>query len=591
MIRMKIFLVLTTLLYGALAAELNHVNGFKNFQHQGPSLVYQSPARQNQQDLSAQFDSFQAFQPQQPDFQVEQQSFQLQQQNFLPQQQNFQPQQQALQPQQQHFESPEQPQQIVSEDVRSSSSVGAAISVDNIQQSSVDEQPQVTNFDQGFAQSGDLQIIGVSSNLASISNVQNSVQLQPVSPSQSLDIVPASLMLHMNDEGDHSSVANDVLNVQEVSTSQSFTPNHQENQNLASPQVLPRTYKSPQLVLVNQGQQQQINVPQTLPFILNTNNVPINNVQEPAVEQRPEVSGVFFEQTIQSSPQVQDEIVPDLPQPQIAEQPVEQPFEVIVNDEETTDSPSVATHDTFSEDLVATKPLTRPEFKPTSVARVRKIETTRCGDGLLADARGDCVEPQIVRNVYLYAAPKQERKFKTLKSVPKPKIEYNIVFVRSPDKDALFKPLVAPAPQQKTLVYVLNKKLAAEDQDLIEVPVHPKLEPEVYFVNYGEDENPQLPGGIDLRTALSEVALEGTVIGDASGSLTHFVESVDAPESFAVENLEVVRQEDDASADSFFVATADDDIDVQTEASEEGYKYPESSGFEVRSSINNGNEQ
>ena len=61
---------------------------------------------------------------------------------------------------------------------------------------------------------------------------------------------------------------------------------------------------------------------------------------------------------------------------------------------------------------------------------------------------------------------------------------------------------MVPPPQQKTLVYVLNKKSEAQDQGLIEVPFTPQ-QPEVYYVNYAEGENPSLPGGIDLQTALA----------------------------------------------------------------------------------------
>jgi hypothetical protein len=64
-------------------------------------------------------------------------------------------------------------------------------------------------------------------------------------------------------------------------------------------------------------------------------------------------------------------------------------------------------------------------------------------------------------------------------------------------------------------VYVLSKRPEAIGQQLIEVPGQLE-EPEVFFVNYNEGENPVLPGGIDLQTALSQSAGAGRII-DASG--------------------------------------------------------------------------
>ena len=67
------------------------------------------------------------------------------------------------------------------------------------------------------------------------------------------------------------------------------------------------------------------------------------------------------------------------------------------------------------------------------------------------------------------------------------------------------------------MVYVLNKKTKNQELGIVESPSHLPLQPEVFFVNYEDGENPKLPGGIDLRTALEEMVLEGTVIGGRAG--------------------------------------------------------------------------
>ena len=139
-----------------------------------------------------------------------------------------------------------------------------------------------------------------------------------------------------------------------------------------------------------------------------------------------------------------------------------------------------------------------------------------CGDGLLRDALGNCVEPDVNRHVMVYDSPPQDIIRPQTPDVPTPKLNYNIVFVRTPDKVRDEKPIVIPPPQQKTLVYVLNKKQQIEGPELIEVPSNPQ-KPEVYYVNYNEGENPSLPGGIDLQSALaSSSSTQGEVVGGGS---------------------------------------------------------------------------
>lgn len=140
-----------------------------------------------------------------------------------------------------------------------------------------------------------------------------------------------------------------------------------------------------------------------------------------------------------------------------------------------------------------------------------------CGGGLVRKADGRCVKPIVSRNIFLYNAPRPKVSFGPPPVIPDPKIHYNFVFVRSQDTIVGPKPVVVPPPQQKTLVYVLSKRPEAIGQQLIEVPGQVE-EPEVFFVNYNEGENPVLPGGIDLQTALSQSAGAGRVI-DASGGL------------------------------------------------------------------------
>merc|ERR1719427_2373960 len=140
-----------------------------------------------------------------------------------------------------------------------------------------------------------------------------------------------------------------------------------------------------------------------------------------------------------------------------------------------------------------------------------------CGDGQVQHVDGSCVTPQVSTKVFLYDVPANEAVVNTPGYIPEPKIERNIIFVRLPDGAEGPEPIVVPPPQQEHVVYVLNKQ-SELDQQVIEVPAPPASNPEVYFVNYADGENPTLPNGIDLQTALNAASQGGgQVVGGGSG--------------------------------------------------------------------------
>lgn len=135
-----------------------------------------------------------------------------------------------------------------------------------------------------------------------------------------------------------------------------------------------------------------------------------------------------------------------------------------------------------------------------------------CGVGQVRHVDGNCVVPEISRSLFLYDPPKLPKRPSGRPPVlPPPTIERNIMFVRLP-KSGPPEPLIIPPPRQNTAVYVLNKKIERE-QKIIELPGIPQSKPEVYFVNYDDGENPALPGGYDLETALNAaIPANGQVI-------------------------------------------------------------------------------
>ncbi|XP_037792181.1 uncharacterized protein LOC119587528 [Penaeus monodon] len=149
---------------------------------------------------------------------------------------------------------------------------------------------------------------------------------------------------------------------------------------------------------------------------------------------------------------------------------------------------------------------------------------TDCQEGEVRHVDGSCVVPEITRKVFVFSVPQQERDpIDSIVDLPPPKVEHNILFVRLPEGGVGPEPIVVPPPRQENIIYVLSKQ-GEHGQRVIEVPAHPPSEPEIYFVNYGEGENPTLPGGLDLQTALGSAAdatgqfiRNAAVIGSGAG--------------------------------------------------------------------------
>lgn len=142
-----------------------------------------------------------------------------------------------------------------------------------------------------------------------------------------------------------------------------------------------------------------------------------------------------------------------------------------------------------------------------------------CGGGQVRNGNGECVTPQVTRDMFLYAVPAQQARTIPARNLPGPKVHLNYVFVRNDNAHSAVRPVVAPAPKQKTIVYVLNKRPGAAQQEVIEVP-HTPTKPEVFVVNFDdESDNRELHGGIDLQTALRQSLQQAQVIqaGGSSG--------------------------------------------------------------------------
>ncbi|XP_027206532.2 uncharacterized protein [Penaeus vannamei] len=129
---------------------------------------------------------------------------------------------------------------------------------------------------------------------------------------------------------------------------------------------------------------------------------------------------------------------------------------------------------------------------------------------------GRCVTPRVNRRVFLYDVPANVHTTGPI-NIPEPRVETNILLIRTPEGGLGDQPIVLPPPRQNNVVYILNKQ-STFGPGVIEVPSAPLEEPEVYFVNYAEGENPILPNGQDLQSALLTASQAS---GQTIGSVGH----------------------------------------------------------------------
>jgi len=139
-----------------------------------------------------------------------------------------------------------------------------------------------------------------------------------------------------------------------------------------------------------------------------------------------------------------------------------------------------------------------------------------CPDGYVLRYDGECVETKVHKRFFIYKSPRDERRDPAIAVLQNPNRNYNYVFVKTPDvkvKDSL---VIAP-PKEQTLIYLLaqNQKIQRQVIELEDG----NEKPELYHVNYSdENENVELPGGIDLQTALSHSRGQQSYNSERKGS-------------------------------------------------------------------------
>ncbi|MCL4126968.1 UNVERIFIED_CONTAM: hypothetical protein GTU68_053309, partial [Idotea baltica] len=137
-----------------------------------------------------------------------------------------------------------------------------------------------------------------------------------------------------------------------------------------------------------------------------------------------------------------------------------------------------------------------------------------CPPGQARNAFGICVEAVFSQSTYVFQGPPTSSVAGPPPVVPPPRVDYDVVFVRTPEQQQGGETIVIPPPQKRTIVYVLTKNGSGQQQ-VIEVPAGPDQAPEVFYVNYNDGDNPTLANGLTLQEVLAQGGQQGQILGDA----------------------------------------------------------------------------
>jgi hypothetical protein len=130
--------------------------------------------------------------------------------------------------------------------------------------------------------------------------------------------------------------------------------------------------------------------------------------------------------------------------------------------------------------------------------------------------------PTIMKNFYIHEAPRDDDEDETetqqREIIVKPKIRYNIVFVKTP-YERLKKPEIPilHQNQEKTIIYVLSRKNEVSEQEnkYPTPPTAPTSKPEVFYIQYrnGKSSNKDtLDSTLESTSPKSQVEMTTTEI-------------------------------------------------------------------------------
>ncbi|XP_071543441.1 uncharacterized protein [Panulirus ornatus] len=136
-----------------------------------------------------------------------------------------------------------------------------------------------------------------------------------------------------------------------------------------------------------------------------------------------------------------------------------------------------------------------------------------CGPGQVRHVDGNCVVPQVTRNLYVFNGPEVEPIVGPPPQIPLPQVRHNVILVHASDSNVRQNTFVVPPAEERNTLYILQRTPEVE-QEVIHLPETQKPTPDVFFVNYRDGDNPTLPTGEKLQDALVAASQGGSrVIG------------------------------------------------------------------------------
>ncbi|KAF2365721.1 protein of unknown function DUF243 [Trinorchestia longiramus] len=153
----------------------------------------------------------------------------------------------------------------------------------------------------------------------------------------------------------------------------------------------------------------------------------------------------------------------------------------------------------------------------TDASRSGSYYAPPCPQGEIKWVDGSCIPPVINKRFFTFQSPQHKRPKSNVQVFNNPNRDFNYVFVRAPEVRFKEQIVVGP-PKQQSLIYLLSQGNQVVPREVIQLPAQNER-PEVYYINYNDpNEDLELPGGINLQTALAQQTHTGQFISSGGGS-------------------------------------------------------------------------
>merc|ERR1719228_232611 len=122
--------------------------------------------------------------------------------------------------------------------------------------------------------------------------------------------------------------------------------------------------------------------------------------------------------------------------------------------------------------LVAAAP--KPQGYDLPVPQGQRLSHGGCAEGEVANVDGSCAVPDVTRHVYVYTPPEEAVQRNPSPPLPNPKVEYNVLFIRSPDNNKGRDPIIVPPPANRVSCMCLTSALRVAKESSKSPDIQPR---------------------------------------------------------------------------------------------------------------------